>query len=129
VSAVKYELGFYIPEDGIPHSHRRENLKPYKPYKYISCYETTDFLHSVVMRIRLYLKTIVWKTAMDPSPLLASIACRRATSCPPPLIVASLSLSFRIVSTAPHWVQNGHFTKPVLPVKRGPDTTRNISQV
>jgi hypothetical protein len=27
VSPVKYKLGFYIPEDGIPHSHRRENLK------------------------------------------------------------------------------------------------------
>jgi hypothetical protein len=26
---VKYELGFYIPEDDIPHSHRRENLKSY----------------------------------------------------------------------------------------------------
>jgi hypothetical protein len=26
VSAVRYELGFYIPEDGILHSHRRENL-------------------------------------------------------------------------------------------------------
>jgi hypothetical protein len=26
---VKYELGFYIPEDGILHSHRRENLKCY----------------------------------------------------------------------------------------------------
>jgi hypothetical protein len=24
---VKYELEFYIPEDGILHSHRRENLK------------------------------------------------------------------------------------------------------
>jgi hypothetical protein len=24
---VKYELGFYIPEDGILHSHRRDNLK------------------------------------------------------------------------------------------------------
>jgi carboxylesterase type B len=29
VSPVKYELGFYIPEDGILHSHRRENLKYY----------------------------------------------------------------------------------------------------
>jgi hypothetical protein len=28
VSPVKYELGFYIPEDDILHSHRRENLKP-----------------------------------------------------------------------------------------------------
>jgi hypothetical protein len=27
VSPVRYELGFYIPEDGIIHSHRRENLK------------------------------------------------------------------------------------------------------
>jgi hypothetical protein len=29
VSPVKYELGFYIPEDGILHSHGRENLKSY----------------------------------------------------------------------------------------------------
>jgi hypothetical protein len=26
---VKYELGFYIPEEDILHSHRRENLKSY----------------------------------------------------------------------------------------------------
>jgi hypothetical protein len=29
VSSVKYELGFYIPEDDILHSHCRENLKSY----------------------------------------------------------------------------------------------------
>jgi hypothetical protein len=29
VSPVKYELGFYIPEDYILHSHCRENLKSY----------------------------------------------------------------------------------------------------
>jgi hypothetical protein len=29
VSPVKCELGFYIPEDDILHSHRRENLKSY----------------------------------------------------------------------------------------------------
>jgi hypothetical protein len=29
VSPVKYELGFYIPEDGVLHSNRRENFKPY----------------------------------------------------------------------------------------------------
>jgi hypothetical protein len=29
VSPVRYELGFYIPEDYILHSHRRENLKSY----------------------------------------------------------------------------------------------------
>jgi hypothetical protein len=29
MSPVKYELGSYIPEDAILHSHRRENLKSY----------------------------------------------------------------------------------------------------
>jgi hypothetical protein len=29
VSPVRYELDFHIPEDGILHSHRRENLKSY----------------------------------------------------------------------------------------------------
>jgi hypothetical protein len=29
VSTVGYDLGFYIPEDGILHTHRRENLKSY----------------------------------------------------------------------------------------------------
>jgi hypothetical protein len=27
VPPMRYELGFYIPEDDILHSHRRENLK------------------------------------------------------------------------------------------------------
>jgi hypothetical protein len=29
VSPVQYELGFYIPEEDILHSHRRENVKSY----------------------------------------------------------------------------------------------------
>jgi hypothetical protein len=29
VSPLRYELGFYIPEGGILHSHYRENLKSY----------------------------------------------------------------------------------------------------
>jgi hypothetical protein len=29
VSDVRYELGYYIPEDGVLHNHRRENLKSY----------------------------------------------------------------------------------------------------
>jgi hypothetical protein len=29
MSPVKYELGFYIPEDVILHSHLRENHKSY----------------------------------------------------------------------------------------------------
>jgi hypothetical protein len=32
VSPVRYVLGFYIPEDDILHSHRRENLKSYLIY-------------------------------------------------------------------------------------------------
>jgi hypothetical protein len=29
VSPVRYELGFYIPEDGVLRSHRSENFKSY----------------------------------------------------------------------------------------------------
>jgi hypothetical protein len=29
VFPVKYELGFYIPDDGVLHSHRLENLNSY----------------------------------------------------------------------------------------------------
>jgi hypothetical protein len=29
MSPVRYELGFYIPEDGILHSHRGVNLRSY----------------------------------------------------------------------------------------------------
>jgi hypothetical protein len=32
VSSVKYELGFYIPEDDMPLNHRRETLKSYRLY-------------------------------------------------------------------------------------------------
>jgi hypothetical protein len=30
VSPVRYELSFYVPEDGILHSHRRGNIKSYR---------------------------------------------------------------------------------------------------
>jgi hypothetical protein len=33
VSPVKYELGFYNPEDDILHSHRRGNLKCYNVFE------------------------------------------------------------------------------------------------
>jgi hypothetical protein len=32
MSPVRYELGFYIPEDDILHSYRCEDLKSYKDY-------------------------------------------------------------------------------------------------
>jgi hypothetical protein len=37
VSPVKYELGFYNPEDDILHSDRRENLKSYRK-EYFVCH-------------------------------------------------------------------------------------------
>jgi hypothetical protein len=62
VSSVRYELGFYIPEDDILHSHCHENLKSYialtgwtlkrrgnvSPVKYeLGCYiPEDDILHS-----------------------------------------------------------------------------------
>jgi hypothetical protein len=47
---VKYELGFYIPEDDILHSHSREDLKssPYMPSAFL----------------------FTWEAGMEPSPLL-----------------------------------------------------------
>jgi hypothetical protein len=32
MSPVRYELGFYIPGEGILRSHRRENLKSYNRF-------------------------------------------------------------------------------------------------
>jgi hypothetical protein len=37
---VKYELGLYIPEHGILHSHRRENLKPYNMVSRVMAVQT-----------------------------------------------------------------------------------------
>jgi hypothetical protein len=46
MSPVKYELGFYVPEDGILHSHRREHLKPYigKIMFAVSSFHNVDIL-------------------------------------------------------------------------------------
>jgi hypothetical protein len=48
VYPVRYELGFYIPEDGILHSHRRENLKPYIVYVYKILFLAIISLHLLV---------------------------------------------------------------------------------
>jgi hypothetical protein len=45
VSPVKYELGFYIPEDGILYSHRRGNLKSYVTFL-VSCFSIRLFSSS-----------------------------------------------------------------------------------
>jgi hypothetical protein len=36
VSPVKYKQGFYVPEDGILHSDRREKLKSYTYVIYLT---------------------------------------------------------------------------------------------
>jgi hypothetical protein len=36
VFSVRYELGFYIPENGIRHGHRHENLKLYMVFLFHS---------------------------------------------------------------------------------------------
>jgi hypothetical protein len=37
VSPVRYELGFYIPDDGTLHSHCHENIKSYISRVYLKC--------------------------------------------------------------------------------------------
>jgi hypothetical protein len=47
VSPVKYELGFYIPEDGTLHSHRHENLKSHiATYIYDACFICTKYVEA-----------------------------------------------------------------------------------
>jgi hypothetical protein len=57
VSPVKYALGFYIPEDGILHSHRRENLK-----FYIALTGSTLYWRSNVSPVKYALDFISQKT-------------------------------------------------------------------
>jgi hypothetical protein len=51
VSPVRYELGFYIPDD-ILHSHRRENLKSYMPY---------ILIHKTILLIFKFPIFYIWK--------------------------------------------------------------------
>jgi hypothetical protein len=46
VSPVKYELGFYIPEDDILDSHRRENLESYLALLYFTILYFNDILYA-----------------------------------------------------------------------------------
>jgi hypothetical protein len=51
VSPVKYKLGFYFPEDDIPHSHSRENLNSYMA-NYKSNSICAGFRNSLVRAVR-----------------------------------------------------------------------------
>jgi hypothetical protein len=49
VFPVRYELGFYILEDDILHSHRREKLKSYITYNHFDAlYFDASFRHFVM---------------------------------------------------------------------------------
>jgi hypothetical protein len=50
VSPVKYELGFYIPEDDILHSQCRETLKSYKATTFMTQTFITLTPHSPLKR-------------------------------------------------------------------------------
>jgi hypothetical protein len=45
MSPVKYELGFYISEDDILHSHRRENLKSLLPIAVYLKQNVSEMVH------------------------------------------------------------------------------------
>jgi hypothetical protein len=67
VSPVKYELGFYIPEDGVIHSHRREKVKFYKLFlNYVNLLPLRmRYKHSVAQYIKLQKNTCFMLAAAD----------------------------------------------------------------
>jgi hypothetical protein len=56
VSPVRYEMGFYIPEDDILHSHRREILKSY----------IIRNVHLVIDAVTISVLMCLWLAEMDP---------------------------------------------------------------
>jgi hypothetical protein len=76
VSPVKYELGFYIPEDDILHSHRCEDHKSYSEFcssTYCVCtiYQNGGVLLSVWYR--RYLRTVRLFSLVPVMPLFTRI--------------------------------------------------------
>jgi hypothetical protein len=93
VSPVKYEQGFYIPKDGILHSHCRENLKSYSTlqhYFYLS--ETSKYLHCLsereIRRDTLHIERDIALVYISPTAILYTQPKRRSILCeifrPPP---------------------------------------------
>jgi hypothetical protein len=56
VFPVRYELGFYTPEDGILHSHRGENLKSYTVSTFVRdhLFNVLHFIHKTLHCSRMY---------------------------------------------------------------------------
>jgi hypothetical protein len=59
VSPVKYEIGFYMPEDDILHSYRCENLKSYMLHILIV------ILISLIHTLRSIIKNICRSTVLS----------------------------------------------------------------
>jgi hypothetical protein len=73
VSAVKYELGFYIPEDDIPHSHRRMNLKSYLQ---LDCLYRQQM--KTIAKDAQKIGALIWQTvqrATCPAPITVILPC------------------------------------------------------
>jgi hypothetical protein len=69
VSPVRYELGFYIPQEGIPHSHRRGNLK-----SYIVC-----FISKKVFYGKIYMVVVVVNCASERKDTLTNVPDQQTT--------------------------------------------------
>jgi hypothetical protein len=72
VSPVRYELGFYIPEEAILHNHCRENLGSYIKRKLfvcpISCLLHSPFSHRrAVLRVALKYRRLHIRSAVHVS--------------------------------------------------------------
>jgi hypothetical protein len=78
VSPVKYELGSYIPEDDILHSHRHENLKSYilihslQPAIHVPIYQCTNNFNYESMYDCMHMCT--YRHAF-PSQMLHTVCC------------------------------------------------------
>jgi hypothetical protein len=76
VSPVRYELGFYIPEDGILHSYRCETLKSYIPVLISESLATSwlQFLYSLKLSsspVHCFLSFLLLTTPPSSTPPLS----------------------------------------------------------
>jgi hypothetical protein len=70
VSHVKYEMGFYIPEDDVLHSHRRKNLKSYTQYECLCGFYCTSWVYiwwgSLERRLKFKVTLSGWRGVKVP---------------------------------------------------------------
>jgi hypothetical protein len=64
VSPVRYELSSFIPEDGTPQSHRRENLKSYILQGVSASHPSADAVCLELLTVSL--NEALTRTSVDP---------------------------------------------------------------